>query len=304
MRAAGGVLLVGLCTVDLVQRVAELPAPSQKLQSSGVEVVAGGPAANAAVTVAALGRAARLVSVLGCHPLAGLARDDLARHGVRVVDLRPEWGEPPAVSSVVVRDRDGERVVVSHNAAGVAAPGEPDWPSLFTGVGALLVDGHHPTLAVAAARAARGRRVPVVLDAGSDKPVMGELLPLVDVCACSGSFRLGRAGVRGTERAVHELGVPVVARTAGAGPVRWSVSSNGRVRAGSVRPPVVRARDTLGAGDAWHGALVAGVADLGRVPGADELPGLVDRANRVAAARVAVVGARAWLGAVAGVRLA
>ena len=49
MRAAGGVLLVGLCTVDLVQRVVELPAAGQKLQSSDVEMVAGGPAANASV---------------------------------------------------------------------------------------------------------------------------------------------------------------------------------------------------------------------------------------------------------------
>jgi ribokinase len=292
----GEVLLVGLCTVDLVQRVAELPVAGQKLQSVGVEVVAGGPAVNAAVTVAALGGAARLVTVLGSHPLAGLARADLTSHGVRLVDLRPELTGPPAVSAVVVRDRDGERVVVSHNAVGVDAPRElPVWSELLGDVGALLVDGHHPELAVAAARAARGRRVPVVLDAGSDKAVLSELLPLVDVCACSGSFRLGRAGVRATERLVHEAGVPVVVRTDGAAPVRWSVRVDGRVVGGVVRPPTVTALDTLGAGDVWHGALAVGVARLGHVPGADELPGLVGVANRVAAARVGVVGARAWL---------
>lgn len=49
------VLLAGLSTVDVVQRVAELPGPGEKVQSLGVEVAAGGPAANAAVTVAALG---------------------------------------------------------------------------------------------------------------------------------------------------------------------------------------------------------------------------------------------------------
>ena len=294
------VLLVGLCTVDVVQRAAELPAAGQKLQSIAVELVAGGPAANAAVTVAGLGCRARLVTVLGSHPLAGLARSDLTRHGVRIVDLRPELTQPPAVSAVVVRDRDGERVVVSHNAAGVAMPGAlPSWTELLMDVGALLVDGHHPALAVAAARAARGRRVPVVLDAGSDKPVLSELLPLVDVCACSASFRLGRAGVRATERLVHEAGVPVVVRTDGSGPVRWSVRLDRRLTTGHARPPAVVPRDTLGAGDAWHGALAAGVARLGRMPTANELPGLIELANRVAATRVAVAGARAWL---AGVR--
>jgi sugar/nucleoside kinase (ribokinase family) len=290
------VLLVGLCTVDVVQRVAELPPPGGKVQSRSVETVAGGPAANAAVAVAALGGRARLVTVLGTHPLAALARDDLTTHGVRVVDAQRDRTAPPAVSSVTVRERDGERVVVSHNAAGVPPGDDPAWRDLLAGAGALLVDGHHPELAVAAARAARGRRIPVVLDAGSDKPVLATLLPLVDVCACAAGFRLGRAGTRATERAVHELGVPVVVRTAGAGPVRWSVAdARGRPVTGEVRPPSVVPRDTLGAGDVWHGALAHGIAEHGTVPDARTLPGLVEQANRVAASRVASVGARAWL---------
>lgn len=286
-----GVLLVGLCTVDVVQRVVDLPAPGQKIQSAAVEVVAGGPATNAAVAVAALGGRAQLVTVLGAHPLAALARDDLRAHRVRVRDVRPDRQEPPALSAITVRERDGERVVVSHNAAGVPPGPQPDWAELLSGARALLVDGHHPELAVAAARAARGHRVPVVLDAGSDKPVLETLLPLVDVCACAAGFRLGKAGAKATERAVHDLGVPVVLRTDGGRPVRWSAGG----RSGEVRPPAVTPRDTLGAGDVWHGALAHGVAVLGRVPDAADLPALVDRANRVAAARVARVGARTWL---------
>jgi sugar/nucleoside kinase (ribokinase family) len=99
---------------------------------------------------------------------------------------------------------------------------------------------------------------------------------------------------------VHDLGVPVVLRTGGDGPVRWSVLGPDRPASGQLRPPAVPARDTLGAGDVWHGALAYGVAALGRVPVAADLPGLVDRANRVAAHRVGRVGARAWLAGVTG----
>lgn len=285
------VLLVGLTTVDVVQRVTDLPSPGEKVQSTWVELVAGGPAANAAVTVAGLGGRSRLVTVLGSHPLAAQAGADLTGHGVRIVDVAPDRTAPPTVSAVAVRERDGERVVVSHNAAGIDADDQPMWADLLAGAGALLVDGHHPALAVAAARAARGRRVPVVLDAGSAKPVFETLLPLVDVCACAARFRLGRSSARATERAVHDMGVPVVVRTAGAGPVRWSTADGH----GQVRPPVVPARDTLGAGDVWHGALAHGIATLGRVPTAAELPELITTANRVAARRVERVGARAWL---------
>ena len=270
-------LLAGLCTVDLVQRVDELPAPGEKVQSLQVDVAAGGPATNAAVTAAALGAEATLLTVLGAHPLAALARADLEAHGVRVVDLAPENPEPPPVSAVAVRDRDGERTVVSRNAAG----SEATWSGTVD-ADVVLVDGHHPGLALSVARAAGD--VPVVLDAGSWKPVLDELLPLVDVAACSAHFTAPEPGL-------HERGVPTVITTAGAGPVRWSTADGS---SGEVPVAEVEARDTLGAGDVWHGALAVAVTRERTV---------TDRirfANEVAAERVRHVGPRSWTTAIAG----
>ncbi len=277
------VLLAGLCTVDVVQRVEELPAPGEKVQSLQVDVAAGGPATNAAVTAAALGAEATLLTVLGAHPLAALARADLESQGVRVVDLAPSLADPPPVSAVAVRDRDGERTVVSRNAEDATFLGKvPD--SGVGGAEVVLVDGHHPGLAVAVAKAARAAGVPVVLDAGSWKPVLDELLPLVDVAACSAHFTAPEPGL-------HERGVPTVITTAGPGPVRWSTADGG---SGEVPVPAVEARDTLGAGDVWHGALAVAVTRERTV---------TDRirfANEVAAERVRHVGPRSWTTAIAG----
>jgi sugar/nucleoside kinase (ribokinase family) len=52
----------------------------------------------------------------------------------------------------------------------------------------------------------------------------------------------------------------------------------------------VTARDTLGAGDAFHGALAASVAAR-----AADLAGCVALAAEVASARCARLGARGWL---------
>ncbi|MGH3763089.1 PfkB family carbohydrate kinase, partial [Actinophytocola sp.] len=235
------VVAVGLCTVDLVQRVGSLPVPGEKVQSSSVELAAGGPAANAAVAVAALGGTARLSTVLGSHPLAQLARRDLAACGVEVTDVLPYRVAPPAVSAVSVRESDGERTVVSHNATGVAAMAEVD----LGGAGCLLLDGHHPDLALRAARAARALGVPVVLDAGSWKPVLAVLLSYVDVCACSAAFSAPSA-----------LTNPVVTRTAGPDPVRWTAGG----ASGEVEVAATEVRDTVGAGDVWHGAAALAVA--------------------------------------------
>jgi sugar/nucleoside kinase (ribokinase family) len=272
----GLVVTVGLCTVDLVQRVAKLPAPGEKVQSASVELAAGGPAANAAVAVAALGGTVRLSTVLGSHPLAQLASRDLAACGVEVTDVLPYRVAPPAVSAVSVRESDGERTVVSHNAAGVAAAADVE----LGGAGCLLLDGHHPELALRAARAARALGIPVLLDAGSWKPVLADLLSFVDICACSASFA-----------SPAELTNPVVIRTAGPDPVRWTAGDAG----GEVEVAPVEVRDTVGAGDVWHGAAALAVARLGRVPSAAEVPGVIGFANRAAAVRIGHEGARAWV---------
>lgn len=271
------IVLAGLCTLDLVQRVAEFPAPAEKVQSLSVSMAAGGPATNASVAVAALGGRARLLTAVGAHPLASVIRADLHDCGVSVVDVTPDSPEPPTTSAVTVRDGDGERVVVSHNAAGVSLD-----PATFPlhevrAASAVLLDGHHPELALRVAKTARAHGVPVIVDAGSRRPVFADLLPLVDVCACSAGFP-------------EEPDVPVVTRTHGGDPVRWRAGGE----SGEVPVPPVRARDTAGAGDVWHGALAYGIGALGRVPTAADLPDLIARANAVAGARIAHPGPRGW----------
>jgi sugar/nucleoside kinase (ribokinase family) len=145
----------------------------------------------------------------------------------------------------------------------------------------VLVDGHYPELALAVAR---GTRAPVVLDAGSWKPVLDELLPLVDVAACSAHFTAPEPGL-------HERGVPTVITTAGPHPVRWSTADGG---SGEVPVAGVEARDTLGAGDVWHGALAVAVTCE---PTVTEW---IRFANEVAAERVRHVGPRSWTTAIAG----
>ncbi|MGW5715963.1 PfkB family carbohydrate kinase [Amycolatopsis sp. NPDC003865] len=270
-------LLAGLCTVDVVQRVDELPVPGEKVQSLRVDVAAGGPATNAAVTAAALGAEATLLTVLGGHPLAALARADLEAHGVRLIDLAPSLADPPPVSAVAVRDRDGERTVVARNAADRRFHVKAALPEADV----VLLDGHYPELALAVAR---GTEAPVVLDAGSWKPVLDELLPLVDVAACSAHFTAPEPGL-------HARGVPTVITTAGPGPVRWSTADG---ESGEVPVADVEARDTLGAGDVWHGAFAVAVA---REP---TVTNRIRFANEVAAERVRHVGPRSWTTAIAG----
>jgi sugar/nucleoside kinase (ribokinase family) len=267
------VVCAGLATVDLLYTVDRIPGVDEKAQATSVEVAAGGPAANAAITAALLGAEVTLVSAVGAHPLGALIRDDLDRYGVRLVDAAAGRAGPPPVSAITVLAATGQRTIVSRNAGDLAAgvPVDPD----LAGADAVLVDGHHPALAVAAARAGR----PLVVDAGSWRPVFADVLPHALVVACSAAFR--------APDPVLLAGVPHVAVTDGPRPVRWHSGP----AAGAVPVPAVAAVDTAGAGDVFHGALAVAVA---RDPEVRDFPGALAYAVSIAARRVVHRGPRAW----------
>lgn len=276
---------VGIAVCDVVQRVEEFPRWGVKSVATEVEVAAGGPATNAAVTAAALLGSATLVTALGQTPHAEVVRADLARHRVQVVDCAPDGWVLPVATCIV--DARGERTVVSTGATsspiGLTAAG---LRAVSAGRG-LLVDGHHP---VAAERALTERPPSclTLLDAGSAKPHVEAWLPMIDVAAGSADYAAGM-GLTLAEAVAHVLrqGAGAAVMTAGAHPVLWATRHEPDPR--SVLPPATTVVDTLGAGDAFHGGLLAGlVAGL-------PLAEAVALATRVASARVARHGARAWL---------
>jgi sugar/nucleoside kinase (ribokinase family) len=267
------VVCAGLATVDLLYTVDRIPGVDEKAQATSVEVAAGGPAANAAITAALLGAEVTLVSAVGAHPLGALIRDDLDRYGVRLVDAAAGRAGPPPVSAITVLAATGQRTIVSRNAGDLAAGVPVDLD--LAGADAVLVDGHHPALAVAAARAGR----PLVVDAGSWRPVFADVLPHALVVACSAAFR--------APDPVLLAAVPHVAVTDGPRPVRWHSGP----AAGAVPVPAVAAVDTAGAGDVFHGALAVAVA---RDPEVRDFPGALAYAVNIAARRVVHRGPRAW----------
>ncbi|AGL18171.1 PfkB family carbohydrate kinase [Actinoplanes sp. N902-109] len=265
------ILCAGLATLDLIQRAERIPGVDEKVEALSTEVAAGGPATNAALTAAALGAEVTLLTAVGAHPLGDLIRADLAAYGIRLVDATPHLTTPPPVSSVTVLDGTGQRTIVSRNAAGTAAAVPEDLD--LSSADAVLADGHHPALARAAARSGR----PMVLDAGSWRPVFAELMPLAAVTACSSAFR--------PPRDPRRMGARAGAVTSGPDPVRWWSGE----QSGTIAVPPVAAVDTAGAGDAFHGALVVAVAR------GDSLPDALSYAVSTAAVRVQHRGARAWL---------
>jgi sugar/nucleoside kinase (ribokinase family) len=283
-------LFVGLATLDLIQRVARRPGVNEKVVAQRSDLAAGGPAAMAAVTFGALGGHSVLLSALGPGPVGQLAAGELDRAGVQIVDA---WaaGADLSISAITVLDETGERSVVSRNAEDLTAVVPGDLPALIRDADVVLIDGHHPDLAVAAARAARAAGVPVVLDCGSAKQVYTKLVPLADAAVCSAGFAGGSEGcdAEGFDAIAAALlagGTRLVAMTAGVAPVRWRT----REATGVVEVPSVAVRNTLGAGDVLHGAVA-----FARARGVTDPERSLRFGVAVASLRVQHVGPRTWL---------
>jgi sugar/nucleoside kinase (ribokinase family) len=284
-------LFVGLCTLDVIQLVDHVPAPNEKLTAQRMAVAAGGPATNAAVTYAYLGGRATLITGVGAHALTAGIRADIKDMNVNLIDFDPEAAGPPPISTILVTAASGDRAVVSVNAAGRQLRPGARLASLAEESRIVLVDGHHPELSHSALSAARKWARTTLLDGGSWKSGLEALLPLVDVALCSADFHPpGTATPLETFDFLRARGVVWAAITRGPDPILWS-GPNGE---GQVAVPHASVMDTLGAGDAFHGAFAFAVALIDAL---DEVAfvNALRQAAVVAATSCESFGTRAWM---------
>lgn len=278
-------LFVGLVTLDLIYLVEALPGKNQKIAASDYTVSAGGPATNAAVTFSYLGNQVSLFSILGRHPMTHLIRAELASHRVGIADLAPNHVEPPPVSSILVTQSTGERAVVSLNAAKIQAKKSPMLPNDLHGIDVVLIDAHQIEVGAAIAQTANNSQVPVVLDGGSWKPGLEEILPWVDYAICSANFYPpGCSHSHEVFTYLSDIGISNVAITHGEQPIEyWKAGDHG-----CLDVPQISAVDTLGAGDIFHGAFCHYILET-------EFVAALEKAAQVAAHSCRFFGTRRWM---------
>jgi sugar/nucleoside kinase (ribokinase family) len=248
-------LFVGLTTLDCLYQADHPPSADEKVVAHKSLLVAGGPATNAAVAFAQLGGStgnqAVLASVLGEHPLITLLREDLQGHGVILADLDPTRLSPPPVSSIVVTLATGERAVVASNALDRQAEIAQIPSDILMGVGVVLIDGHQMAVSAQIAQWAKAQNILVVVDAGSWKPGFETVLAWADSVVASANFLPPDcANADDVFAYLKALKVPQRAITRGADSILYQTDEG----SGEIEIPQVRAVDTLGAGDIFHGA--------------------------------------------------
>jgi sulfofructose kinase len=253
------VACVGIAALDLVFTVDEIPSCPGKHFATGFREVGGGVAANAAVTVAALGGRARYVGRVGADSVGERIVAELQQWGVDTGRVRTVSGRPSPVSAVFI-DATGARLILNHTDFGLFEQEIVEAKDL-EGADAVLADLRWPAGAAAALRAAAARGVPGVLDydlspaSGTDEP-----LTAASHVAFSEPALARLAGLKDPSeglRRIRSHTQAFLAVTAGADGVYWL--DDDRVCHMPAFP--VAPVDTLGAGDVFHGALALSLAE-------------------------------------------
>ncbi|MFV9672701.1 MAG: PfkB family carbohydrate kinase, partial [Acidimicrobiia bacterium] len=279
------VTTVGLAVLDLVFGVETGPDRGRKVFASSLTEVGGGPAANAAVTVAALGGDARFVGRIGTDSIGDVIINDFTRWGVDSSRVRRIPGVPSPVSSVVI-EADGERTIVNYTDPRLHADDDVVMARDIEGADTVLADLRWPTGGLSALRVASDLGIPSVLDF-DETPESGltAALTLPTYIVFSAPALAAVSGIadptEGLLRVADETDA-WLAVTIGARGTLW-LDDGAAVHTPS-HP--VAAVDTLGAGDVYHGAFALGVAEK------RPLPEIILRASATAALKCTRFGGR------------
>jgi sulfofructose kinase len=248
---------IGIATLDYLA-VAKTAAPGGTTRLEDLAVDGGGLAATAMVAAARLGAQAELWTRTGDDFVGDVVVRQLVDEGLPADTLiRVPGGRTPA--SVILVDPDtGDRTIYFHPGSGL----EVDVSGLpyerVRQAGCLLVDDFWEAASLPAARVAREAGVPVVADmVPSDHN--GALLALVDVLIApeAAARRVDCAyDLAEAVRRLRDLGPAAVVITAG--PRGAWFNDGEQVRHQPAFP--VKAVDTTGAGDVFHGSFAFGLA--------------------------------------------
>lgn len=227
------VVCAGLATRDTILVVPEHPPVDGRVVADELVVAGGGPAATAAVTLARLGVEVAFVGAVGDDDAGTFVLGGLVDEGVDVCGVRIAAGARTAQSAILVKP-DGSRSIVHR-------PGDAPFPDQTVVADWVHVD--HAGYGHAAGR--------LSIDGGN--PIDGLDLDGVALYAPT-EERL--AADFGDAEAALDAGAELVVVTRGA---RGSAAFT---REGAVEAPGVPcdAVSTLGAGDVFHGALLAWLA--------------------------------------------
>ena len=256
------ILCIGMPVRDLIFRVAGVPERGNKEPASDFMEVAGGNSPNAAITIARLGGSVLLSGPIGgVHPESNITIDDQFKaEGIDTSGLVAVDGVVTPISTIMI-DPSGERTIVTFRDPKLWTVRLPDIDWLLSGCDAILIENRCAEFATDVCAEAYRRGIPVVVDADRVMSLREGLLQVSSHIIFSAEALRATAGESdaiASLRKIAKLTPAFLGVTSGARGVDWL---DGAGNPNHMPAFPVHTVDTLGAGDAFHGAFTLAVAE-------------------------------------------
>lgn len=251
---------LGACVLDTLITCDSYPKEDTKQKAESIFLSGGGPVGNALVVISKLGVQAEVIGGFGGDSAGEYLLNDFKKYGVGVENATVLKDKTSFTSYIVLAENKATRTCVFDRGS------VPDDPrnlclSAIDNAEVLHLDGNYLEGAIAAAKYAKEKGVTVSLDAGGLYAGIERLLPYVDILIPSAEFALGftkKTEIGAAMSALNEKFAPkiLVVTDGSNGGYYWEKGKP--VHYDSVK---VKAVDTNGAGDTFHGAFVAAYCD-------------------------------------------
>ncbi len=268
------VVVLGSSGYDLTIRLARLPRPGETLLGGELQTGPGGKGANAAIAARRAGGGVTFLTAFGGDDFGRIARENACKEGLNLAQARIIHESPNQVALIFVGN-DGQNLIgVAPGASARLSPEDVDRlpTTVFQKGGAFLACLEVPISTVARGlRRAREAGMTTILNPAPADPSICdvELLSLVDVLTPNQEEAAVLTGLP-TANIDQAAAAAQALRDLGNGDVIVTLGELGCLVAGRdgrtslIPAPEVKAVDTVGAGDAFNGALAVALAE-GRI---------------------------------------
>ena len=248
---------IGANVFDTLYNIPTFPNEDTKMRATASKTAGGGPVSTGLVAASKLGASASYIGVLSDDNGGSFLKKDLEKYGVDTALVEIKSGYRSFASILLLAEDKATRTCVFDKGNLPPLVLNDKQKEAVRAADILMVDGNEMDAALEAAKIARENGTKVLYDCGGLYERVSELLSLTDIMIPSEEFAIAHTGKKTAEEAAIELyerySPEVVVITKGK---EGGILYDGKK---TVAYPVypVKAVDTNGSGDVFHGAFAA-----------------------------------------------
>ncbi len=250
---------IGACVMDTLITVPKYPEEDTKLRATGLKTAGGGPVATGIVAASKLGISTGYIGVLSDDNGGKFLEEDFKKYNVDTKDIVVKSGYRSFTSTIWLSEESTSRTCVFDKGNLPELVLDDEQKESIKSAQILMVDGNEMKGAVEGAKIAKENNTKVLYDCGGLYEGVENLLKLTDIMIPSEEFALKHTQSQTVEEAAKKImsmySPEIVVITSGK---KGGLYYDGKEMF-SYPAFEVKAIDTNGSGDVFHGAFAAGI---------------------------------------------